>query len=70
MAEKMLWEDACMELMDRLSPLNILPSETRSHFRAAQKEFLLAVRSMVDVAIEKVEEAEKPEKKRAKIEVK
>ncbi len=59
-----------MDFWSRISPLNCLPTETRGHFRAAQKEMLLAVRSLVDEAIRYVEEAEKPRaKKRTKIEV-
>lgn len=58
------------DLLDRLSPLNILPAETRGHIHTAQKEMLLAVRSLVDEAIRCVEEAEKPKtRKRTKIEV-
>ena len=50
--------------------LPIMSEETRSHFRTAQKEVLLALRSLIDKAIERAEEAEKPKtKKRTKIEV-
>ncbi len=41
-----------MDFWSRISPLNCLPTETRGHFRAAQKEMLLAVRSLVDEAIQ------------------
>lgn len=59
-----------MDFLDRMSPLNLFPTETRGHVRAAHKEMLLAVRSLVDEAIRCVEEAEKPRaKKRTKIEV-
>jgi hypothetical protein len=48
-----------------------VPDETRSHVRLARKEMLLALRSLVDAAIVRVEEAEKKTKKRrTKIEVK
>jgi len=48
----------------------IMPEETKSHFRMAQKEVLLALRSLLDKAIEQAEEAEKTKsKKRTKIEV-
>ena len=49
---------------------SIMPEETRSHFRTARKEMLLALRSLLDKAIERVEEVEKTRaKKRTKIEV-
>lgn len=47
-----------------------VPEATRSHLRTAQKEALLALRSLLDRAIERTEEAEKPKaKRRTKIEV-
>lgn len=49
----------------------ILPEQFKEHTRAARKEMLLAVRSLLDTAIEELEE--KPEeapKKATKIEVK
>ena len=47
-----------------------LPSEARSHARAAVKEGLLAMRSLFDAAISLIEQAEKPERKtRTKVEV-
>ncbi|MDO8689562.1 MAG: hypothetical protein Q8R28_17550 [Dehalococcoidia bacterium] len=59
-----------MDFFDRISPLNLFPTETRGHVRAAQKEMLLAFRSIVDEAIRYVEESEKPRtKKRTKIEI-
>lgn len=59
-----------MDFFDRMSPLNLLPNETRSHVRASQKEMLLAFRSLLDEAIRYVEESEKPRsKRRTKIEV-
>lgn len=39
------------------------PEAARSHFWAAQKEGLLALRSLIDAAIEQTERAEKPRKK-------
>ena len=48
----------------------IVPDETRGHVRAARKEMLLALRSLVDAAIVREEEAgKKAEKRRTKIEV-
>ena len=48
--------------------LSVMPEATRGHFRAARKEMLLALRSLLDKAIERAEEAEKS-KERTKIEV-
>ena len=45
-----------------------LPDSTRRHMRSASKEMLLAVRGVLDKAIEKMEEPA-PKRKRTKIEV-
>lgn len=57
------------EFILRFKPplVKILPDETRGHVKAVQKEMLLALRSLIDAAIGRVEEAEK--KSRTKIEV-
>ena len=50
--------------------LSIVPEATRGHLRTARKEVLLALRSLLDKAIERAEAAEKTKaKKRTKIEV-
>ena len=50
--------------------LSIMPEATKGHLRMAHKETLLALRSLLDMAIERTEEAEKAKaKKRTKIEV-
>jgi len=50
--------------------LTIVPEASRGHFRTAHKEMLLALRSLLDKAIERAEEAEKTKaKERTKIEV-
>lgn len=50
--------------------LHWLPEETRKHLLGARKEFLLALRSAVDQAIEHVDEKEKPKAtRRTKIKV-
>lgn len=47
-----------------------LPDSTRQHLRLARKEMLLALRGMLDKAIERAEAPEeKREKRRTKIEV-
>ena len=47
-----------------------VPEATKGHFRTARKEMLLALRSLLDKAIEHTEKAEKTgAKKRTKIEV-
>ena len=60
------------ELVIRFRPhgLRWLPEETRSHIYGARKEVLLALKSLIDRAIERVEEREKAEaKKRTKIDI-
>ncbi len=50
--------------------LSFAPEATKAHLRTAHKEMLLALRSLLDRAIEQAEEAEKAKtKKRTKIEV-
>ena len=50
--------------------LSIMPEATKGHFRMAHKEMLLALRSLLDMAIERAEKAEKTKTKgRTKIEV-
>jgi hypothetical protein len=44
-----------------------LPEEFQAHLRASRKEMLLAMRSLIDAAIERTEE--KPKKKTTKIKV-
>ena len=53
-------------LMDAVDALmdSLLPAEVRAHMRAARKEQLLAMRSMVDVWIERVDR--KPEERRGR----
>ena len=67
------WEHCPEEgLILRFKPplRKIVPDETRGHVRAAHKEMLLALRSLVDAAIVREEEAEKKaDKRRTKIEV-
>ena len=47
-----------------------LPESTKQHLVAAKKEMLLALRSALDQAIERVEESEKPKgRRKSKIEV-
>jgi len=54
----------------KLPGLPFVPEATKGHFRMAHKEMLLALRSLLDRAIERAEEAEKTKtKKRTKIEV-
>ena len=44
--------------------LRLIPEETRTHIMSARKETLLAFRSLLDVAIKKTEEREKPRSRR------
>ncbi len=52
-----------------LPRLLFLPKETRNHLRAAHREHLLALRSILDQAIEQVEKTEKPKRKAERVEV-
>lgn len=47
----------------------ILPEATRSHLRAAHKEVLLALRSLIDAHIERIERREEAAPGRTTIEV-
>jgi len=60
------------EIVFRFRPgkLHWLPQETRSHVYEARKEMLLALRTLIDRAIEHVEEKEKaPGEGRTKIDI-
>lgn len=46
----------------------LVPEETQTHLKASQKEFLLALRSLLDREIERLEG--EPERKARKVEVK
>lgn len=50
--------------------LSLMPEATRSHCRAARKEMLLALRSLLDWAIEQTEAAEKAKTKKTKVSTK
>ena len=50
--------------------LKLLPEPTRGHILAANKEFLLAVRSFLDQVISKVEDRGKASRRPRRIEVK
>ena len=52
-----------------LPRLLFLPKETRDHLRAARREQLLALRSLLDQAIERLEKDEKPKRKAERVEV-
>lgn len=43
--------------------LLILPEETRQHLRAARRERLLALRSLLEAAIQRLDEPENPPRK-------
>ena len=60
------------ELVIRLrSPLlNLFPTEVRSHILEARKETLLAIRSLLDAVIERVEEKEKGPRRRRRTQIK
>ena len=49
--------------------LQIFPEEFKKHTRAARKEMLLAVRSLLDQAIEEVEKEPEPARKGTKTKI-
>jgi len=54
----------------RTAKLPVFPESARSHFWAAEKEGLLALRDLIDAAIDTMEKAGKPQsKERTKVEV-
>ena len=73
MAEKILEIEQQGEeivLRFRRPSFHHIPEGTKSHLRTAHKETLLAIRSLLDEAIERAEKAEKgKEKKKTKIKV-
>lgn len=48
----------------------LLPEDFKKHMRAARREQLLAVRSLLDTAIARTEMEEKPRRQATKVEVK
>lgn len=44
----------------RAEACGMLPDDFKRHSRAASREMLLAIRSLIDVAIESLEEEERP----------
>ena len=74
MSEKILEVERNSEevtLRFRRPVFQLLPTEAKAHFKAAHKETLLAMRSLLDNAIERLERSQGGKgKKRAKIEVK
>lgn len=63
--------EASGDVIFRLKPPAFwgLPESTRQHLLTAQKEVLLAMRSVLDTAIEKTEELEKPKEKMGKTKI-
>jgi len=52
-----------VEMAVPLPRLPFLPTQTRQHLRAAHRERLLALRSLLDAAIKPLEESERPRRK-------
>jgi len=52
-----------------LPRLLFLPEETRNHLRAARREQLLALRSLLDRAIERLEKPDKAKRRSERVEV-
>ena len=55
----------------RFKPMfrTLVSEEARAHARASRKEMLMALRSLIDVAVQKMEEKEPPKKAGTKIKV-
>ncbi len=74
MTERLLeveYKSGEFSLRFRPGRLRVIPGATIDHLRTANKEFLMAVRSFIDRAIERTEPGEKPAgRRRTKIEVK
>ncbi len=51
-------------------PCNIIPEETKTHLRQSRKEMLLALRSLIDTAIIRIEEIEKKKTKKGRTKIK
>ena len=50
--------------------MNLLPEETKGHLATARKEILMALRDILNAAVEKAPGKEQPAKRKRKIEVK
>ena len=46
-----------------------LPDEFKTHMRSARRSQLLAMRSLIDAALERIDEGEKPGRKRGRVEI-
>ena len=66
--ERVSEEEVIMRL--KTKKLRLLPTASREHVRAAGRELLLALRSLVDIGIESLEQREETKrKKKTRIEV-
>jgi hypothetical protein len=59
-----------LTLRFRPRSLKLIPDATMGHLRTANKELLLALRSLLDQTIARMEEQEKPSRRPRKVEVK
>lgn len=60
--------DTLLDLGQNLAKRHAMPEEARQHFRTARREALLGVRSLVDAAIDRLDqqaEAAEPERPRS-----
>jgi len=56
------WDCFCEEMF------SFVPEDTKKHLKNARKEFLLAIRGIIDKKIEKLEKEKKKEVKKVKVE--
>lgn len=62
-------DDGTYAFYFRPPKVDVLPQDSREHFREAQRELLLAFRSLVEAAIHRGEEQEKRSRGARRIEV-
>ncbi|MDR6883653.1 hypothetical protein [Bacillus sp. 3255] len=57
---------SCLEEVKNIVVARLVPEEARTHFRQAEKEALLGVRSLLDAAIGRLDDEQPRKKERSK----
>ncbi|MDD9266707.1 hypothetical protein ACFPES_06635 [Paenibacillus sp. GCM10023248] len=57
---------SCLEEVKNIVVARLVPEEARTHFRQAEKEVLLGVRSLLDAAIGRLDDEQPRKKERSK----
>ncbi|MBD0379552.1 hypothetical protein [Paenibacillus sedimenti] len=55
---------SCLEDVKNIVVARLVPEEARTHFRQAEKEALLGVRSLLDAAIDRLDEDKADQKRK------